>query len=57
MKQCAICNKKVEDLIWVNDQYGIPYKGVCCESCAEIADSQLADYINDDDPDCMLGWD
>lgn len=56
-KVCAICGKEVESLYWVNDNYGIPYKGVCSDECFDKASEELQDYYNDDDIDCMVGWD
>ena len=55
-KICAICGKKIIDLIWVNDSYGIPYKGVCSDKCVDIAKNEIQTYCNTDDDDCMVGW-
>lgn len=54
---CGICGIAHDSLFWINDSYGIPFKKVCSDKCAEEANSQLSDYVNDDEPDCMLGWD
>ena len=37
-RTCQICNKDtlLDDMEWVNDDYGIPWKFVC-QQCADIA--------------------
>ena len=48
LRECPHCRELVlrDDLTWVNDRYGIPYKKVCME-CYEEVDNEINHYEYD----------
>ena len=49
MKQiCMQCQKSKNDLFWINDYQGIPYKKVCSFECMEKAIEELNEIIEED---------
>lgn len=46
--RCPYCGelKELDSLVWVYDNYGIPYKQVCCD-CYEKADAYIREWSFD----------
>lgn len=54
LRECPHCKKEVErnEMIWVNDHYGIPFKLVCFD-CAELGYEGLGGQPYDELDECI----
>lgn len=45
MRECNSCNREVlnDDMVWVNDRYGVPWKKVCPQ-CVEQTEREISAY-------------
>lgn len=48
---CMQCKRIKEDLFWINDYQGIPYKKVCSDKCMQQAIEELNTNIEDVEED------